>query len=373
MTQVKFLDLTRSASELKPQVITLFEEIIDSQSFVMGKHVQELEEKLQTWIGIHHCIACSSGTDALTLALRSLNIGPGDEVITPAFSFIASTTSIMFLGAKPVFVDIEPDTFNLDISATADAITSKTKVILPVHLFGQAANMGPLMELADQSHLKVLEDFAQSLGATCTLPSGEIKQVGTIGDIGATSFYPTKNLGGAGDGGMITTRFNDLAETLKTLRIHGAKKQYSHEILGTNSRMDALQAAYLKVKLSYLTGYIEKRRQIAQFYLENLKGLDGLTLPVVRSGNQHVWNQFVVRLKNRDLVQQKLLEKGIHTMVYYPKPIVHQPVVRSYVTSHQSWPESEKASKEVLALPIYPELTSKELEAVVEALAVILS
>ena len=293
-----------------------------------------------------------------------MDIGHGDEVITPAFSFFASTSSILLVGAKPVFVDVDPKTFNINPSLIEKAITSKTKAIMPVHLFGQCADMDPILAIAKKHKIRVIEDFAQTIGAT-----HKGKYAGAIGDIGSTSFYPTKNLGGAGEGGMITTNDDALAEKVKLIRVHGMPRRYVHDILGTNSRLNALQVAYLAVKLPHLRTWMQKRSDNAQAYLKELRPLTdkGLVLPTLGESNTHVWNQFVIRVPNRDAIQKAMADEGVPTEIYYPFTIPEQKVLRPFA-SEKGWVESESASRSVLALPIFPELKKEEQQMVIAAL-----
>lgn len=359
-----FFDLTRQFAEIKPAVMKVFEELLDKQHLILGDATAKFEADVAKWIGVKHAVTMASGTDALIVGLKALGVGPGDEVITPAYSFFASSSSIILAGAKPVLVDIEPDTYNIDPRKIEAAITPQTRAIMPVHLYGQCADMGAILEIAKKHNIPVLEDYAQSIGATY-----QGQQAGTMGTLGSTSFYPTKNLGGAGDGGLVTTNDDALADRLKLLRAHGMRVRYQHEILGTNSRLDALQCAYLHVKLPLLYGYMNRRRQIAERYLAELKPLEarGLVLPVTRHQNKHVWNQFIIRVPNRDQVRKNLQEMGIPTEIYYPFTVAHQPPLRPFC-AETGWAVSEASALTSLALPIFPELKDSEQTLVIDAL-----
>lgn len=362
--QFPFFDVSRQFGPLKSQVLEKFAELLEKQSFVLGETVTRFEKDMAEWIGVKHAITVANGTDSLTVAIRALGIGHGDEVITTPFSFFASTGSIMLNGATPIFVDIEPKTYNIDPALIEKAITKKTKAILPVHLYGQCADMDAILAIAKKHNLFVIEDFAQSIGATY-----KGKQAGTMGNVGCTSFYPTKNLGGAGEGGLISTNDDQLAEKIKMIRVHGSGRRYIHEVLGTNSRMNALQVAYLQVKLPHLKSWMASRQKIADRYMSELRPLTdrGLVLPTIQEGRNHVWNQFVVRVPHREELQKKLLALGVPTDVYYPLTIPQQKVLRG-VSAETGWLEAEKAAKVVMALPIFPELKKEEQDLVIQAL-----
>ena len=338
--------------------------VLDDQQYILGPHVETFEKNVVQWLGEDNlnAMGVSDGTNALILSLRALGIGAGDEVITPAFSFISSATCILLCGARPRFVDICQDTFSMDPSCVKAAINNKTRAILPVHLFGHAANMKEIKQLAQEHDLFVVEDYAQSFGART--PEGV---VGTLGDINATSFYPTKNLGGAGDGGMITTSCEELARKVQALRCHGATDHpYIPTLLGTNSRLDALQAAYLSVRLNYLTADMKKREKIAQAYTQGLSHLSPIILPCQKEGYQHVWNQYTVRIpEKRDFIANKMAERGVPTRIYYPVLLCDLPTMLPF-KSDETYPESKQATKDVLSLPIYPGLTEKECDYVLD-------
>ncbi len=361
-----FFDVSRQFGPMKAEVMEKFGDLVERQAFILGDTVTKFEKDLASWIQVKHAITISNGTEALVVALRALGVGAGDEVITTPFSFFASTGCILLVGAKPVFVDIDPKTYNINPALIEKAITKKTKCILPVHLYGQCADMDPILEIAKRHKLSVLEDFAQSIGAEY-----KGRQAGTMGDIGATSFYPTKNLGGAGEGGGVTTNSDELAQRVKDIRVHGSPKRYVHDILGTNARLNTLQVAYLQTKLPRLRTWMESRNRLANRYLTELRPLTdkGLVLPMTANSCTHVWNQFIVRVSNRDQVQKALADQGVPSEVYYPMTIPQQKVLRN-ICNAEGWPESERAAKEVMALPIFPELKAEEQGLVIEALKV---
>jgi len=359
-----FLDLKAQFQGIRDEVMAAIAGTMQSQRFILGPEVQHLESEIAEYVGCDFAVGCASGSDALLLALMALRIGPGDEVITTPFTFVATAGAIVRLGATPVFVDIDPATYNLDPAKLTDAITHKTKAILPVHLFGLSADMPAIMKLANEHGIPVIEDAAQALGATCCG-----NKIGSIGAVGCFSFFPSKNLGAAGDGGMMTTNDPELADRLRLLRIHGSKKKYHCEVMGINSRLDALQAAILRVKLRYLESWTRRRRENADRY-RALFAEAGLTarvvLPVESDKMHHVYNQFVIRAPERDQLRQHLLESGIPTEIYYPEPLHLQPAF-SHLGS--KLPQSEAASLEVLALPVYPELTEAQQNSVVAGIA----
>jgi dTDP-4-amino-4,6-dideoxygalactose transaminase len=340
---------------------------MDSQHFILGPEVEQLEKEIEAFIGSNFAVSCASGSDALVLALMALGVQHGDEVITTPFTFGATAGAIARLGARPVFADIDPETFNLDAAAVAKAITSRTKAIIPVHLFGLVADMEAIMAAAAAHGIAVVEDAAQSLGA-----SYKARQAGTLGAAGCFSFFPSKNLGGAGDGGLVTTPSGDRAALLKALRIHGALKKYEYQVLGINSRLDAIQAAILRVKLPHLKRWTELRRENARRYDRLFRDHDLLTrvqLPVESEGCIHVYNQFSIRVKKRDMLRKHLQACGVPTEIYYPSPLHLQPAYAFLGYSKGDFPNAESACKEVLSLPIYPELTADHLETVVAAIA----
>lgn len=402
---VPLLDLKRQFAAIREDVRTRLDEVIEEQSFILGPPVEELETAIADFVGVEHAVGLASGTDALLLPLKTLALRPGDEVITSAFTFFACAGAIHNAGGRPVFVDIEPDTFNLDPARVERAITARTRAIIPVHLFGQMADMAPLRELADRHGLLLLEDAAQAIGARqrqragSDVPSGlerqppskvrqgmggvpapgsgagqrdsrEWRGVGTLGHCAAISFFPSKNLGAFGDAGMVVTRDAELAARLRRLRVHGEFQKYLHEEVGTNARLDALQAAVLLAKLPHLAAWTAARRAHATWYNERLGALEAagyVRRPVVRPENECVYNQYTLRARERDRLRDHLVACGIGCAVYYPIPLHLQPCFRYLEYGAGDFPESERAAAEVISLPVFPELTEAEREEVAAA------
>jgi dTDP-4-amino-4,6-dideoxygalactose transaminase len=341
--------------------------VCDSQRFIGGPEIDALEREVAAFIGVTHAIGVSSGTDALLVALMALGIGPGDEVITPTFSFFATAGSVVRLGAVPRLVDIDPATFNIDVAALGRAVTPRTRAILPVHLFGLCADMDPIFDLAQSAGIPVVEDAAQAIGSTY-----KGRAAGTMGTIGCFSFFPSKNLGAFGDAGLVTTNDDRLADEIRLLRNHGAERRYFHKRVGGNFRLDAIQAAVLRVKLPHLTRWTDMRRANAARYdrLFREHGLAGrVVLPARPPDREHIFNQYVVRLSDRDRVRTDLERAGIGTEVYYPVPFHLQECCSSLGHRPGAFPAAEAASRDVLAVPIYGELTEAQQRAVVAALA----
>jgi dTDP-4-amino-4,6-dideoxygalactose transaminase len=362
-----FLDLKAEYATMKGDIRAAVDKVLESQQFIMGPEVKQLEAKIAAFIGSGFAIACASGSDALLLALMALGVDSGDEVITPPFTFVATAGSIARLKAKPVFVDIDRETYNLDPTLLEAAITSRTKAIMPVHLFGLPAEMGKINEIARAQRVPVIEDAAQSIGARY-----RDQYVGNIGAYGCFSFFPSKNLGGAGDGGMITTNDPELAERISVLRDHGSRKKYHYDLLGMNSRLDSLQAAILLVKLKHLAAMSQARRRNAERYRELFRqaGLDKLiALPVEPAGMHHVYNQFVIRTPARDQLREHLRNGGIPTEIYYPSPLHLQPAFADLAYRAGDFPQSEEASQHVLALPVFPQMTEQQQKMVVDGMA----
>jgi dTDP-4-amino-4,6-dideoxygalactose transaminase len=365
--QFPFLDLKAQYETIRCEVLAAVESVMESQHFILGPEVDRLEQEIAAFTGAHFAIACASGSDALLLSLMALGVGSDDEVITTPFTFGATAGAIARLGARPVFVDIETNGFNLDAEALEQAVTPKTKAIIPVHLFGLVAEMDRVVAAAAQCGAAVIEDAAQSLGA-----SYKGRQAGTLGAAGCFSFFPSKNLGGCGDGGLITTDRADLARLLRALRVHGATQKYQYQMLGINSRLDALQAAILRVKLPHLARWTDARRQNARQYVRLFQEYDLLEmvqLPVEAEDRTHVYNQFSIRAKKRDALRQHLQSRGVPTEIYYPGPLHLQPAYMYLGYREGNFPNAEAACREVLALPIYPELSTDQLETVVSAIA----
>jgi dTDP-4-amino-4,6-dideoxygalactose transaminase len=363
MMKVPLLDLKAQYAAIRSEIREAMDRVCESQHFILGPEVTALEEELAAFCGTRFAVGVSSGTDALLAALMAIGTKTGDEVITTPYSFFATAGVIARLGARPVFVDIDPKTFNLEGSGIKAKITSRTKAILPVHLFGRCAHMEPIMAVAKKNGIRVIEDAAQAIGAQ----DKRGRQAGTIGDIGCFSFFPSKNLGAFGDGGMVVTNDGGLAETLKVLRVHGGKPKYRHRIVGGNFRLDALQAAILRVKLKYLSKWTEARRNNAtryRFLFEEMGLSKYASAPEDFPG--HIYNQFVVRFPDRDRLQGFLKEKGVETEVYYPVPLHLQDCFREFGYRSGNFPHAENAARESLAFPIYPELTEEQQRYVVE-------
>ena len=367
MTTQPFLDLKAQFATIREEVFEAVRRTLESQHFILGPEVTELEHELAAVTQCKFAIACASGTDALILALRALGIGAGDEVVTTPFTFVASAGSIAQVGATPVFVDIDPQTFNIDPLQVEKALTPRTKAIMPVHLFGLTAAMEEINTIARRHGIPVVEDAAQAIGAQY-----HGRPAGSLGLVGCFSFFPSKNLGAAGDGGLITTNDALLADRLKLLHLHGARQRYEYEILGMNSRLDALQAAILRVKLRHLDEWNSRRRRNASRYRQFFQELglaDRAIMPLEPDHVSHVYNQFTIRVSERDGLREKLRGEGIPNEIYYPIPLHLQKAFDYLGYKHGDFPESERASNEVLSLPIYPELTENQQHAVVASIA----
>jgi len=362
VTSVPLLDLKRQYASIKTEIDEAIAKVVTHAQFILGPEVKTFEESVASYCKTKFAIGVASGTDALLISLRACGVGTGDEVIIPTFSFFATAGVVHNLGAKPVFVDINPETYNLDPDLIQEKITKKTKVIMPVHLFGQTCDMDPILDLAKKYNLKVVEDAAQALGAEY-----KSKKAGSLGDLGCFSFFPSKNLGGMGDGGMVVTSNPELAEKIKLLRTHGAKQKYYHDIVGYNSRLDTLQAAVLNVKLKYLDSWSKKRRENAQVYNQQLKGLE-ITLPKAESFNYHIYNQYTIAVKNRDELKDILKQKGIGCEVYYPVPLHLQECFSYLGYKKGSCTISEMKASDVISLPVFPELTEAEQNYVISAI-----
>jgi len=364
---ISFFDLQAQFATIRREILQAVESVLESQHFILGQQVELFEQDAAKYVGAPFAVGCASGTDALYLALCAQGIGPGDEVIATPFTFVATAGSIARTGAKPVFVDILPDTFNINPALIEQAVTPNTRAIIPVHLFGLSAEMDPIMSIARKHSLAVIEDAAQAIGSTY-----HGKQIGSIGDFGCFSFFPSKNLGCAGDGGMVTTVHKPMADKLNLLRAHGTKKKYHSEIIGMNSRLDALQAAILRVKIKYLDAWTKGRVEHAALYsqlFDQYGLLDFVTAPQAPLGFGHVYNQYVIRCEKRDGLRDYLQEHGVPTAVYYPEPLHTQPAFDYLKYAEGSMPESEKACTDTLALPIYPELPPEDQERVVQTIS----
>jgi dTDP-4-amino-4,6-dideoxygalactose transaminase len=348
------VDLKNQYLKIKDEIDSAIHEVIDSTQFIQGKTLGEFENDCAGYLQSKYAIGCASGTDALQIAMMAIGIKPGDEIITTPFTFVATTETIALLGAVPVYIDIEPKTYNIDVNKIEERITSKTKAIMPVHLYGQPAEMDKIMEIAKKHNLKVIEDSAQAFGAVY-----KDKKVCSMGDIGCISFFPSKNLGAFGDAGMITTNDESLAKKIKIITSHGSSKKYYHETLGVNSRLDTIQAAILKVKLKYIDDYHQARITAAGKYNEGLKNYT--TVPYVLPYVKHIFHQYSIRVKERDNMQKYLAENGIPAMIYYPVPLHLQEAYR-YNYKQGDFPITEEITKDILSLPMHTELTDEQIE-----------
>lgn len=368
--KVPLLDLSSQYKKVRKEVLEVVKEVCDSQHYVLGKNVSGLESEIAAYCGTKYAIGVASGTDAILLSLMAAGVSAGDKVVTSSFTFFATVGSIVRLGAVPVFADIDPRTFNIDPDNLENLIKSNSKgikAVMPIHLYGQCADMAPINELARKYGLAVIEDAAQSIGAEY-----RGRRAGSMGSYGCFSFYPTKNLGGMGDGGMITTNNKRIAEVLGMLRVHGSRKRYYHDILGTNSRLDELQAAVLRVKLKHLDGWTKERIVNARRYdaLFEKSGLDKFVqTPYIHNDNRSVYNQYVIRVKKRDALRKYLANAGIGSEVYYPVPMHQQKCFKGLGYGRGSLPVTEKAAREVLALPIYAELKPAQQRHVVDTIS----
>ena len=360
--KIQMVDVVGQYQKIKGEVDAAIHRVLDSGQFIMGKEVGELEKHIASYLGVPHAVACASGTDALQIAMMAMEIGPGDEVITTPFTFVATAETIGLLGAKPVYVDIDPRTFNLDPSRIAAVITPRTRAIIPVHLYGQPAEMEPIMAIARQHGLKVIEDSAQALGA-----SYHGAKVCAIGDVGCISFFPSKNLGAFGDGGMIVTHDEQLAGRMRMVAAHGSRIRYYHEVLGVNSRLDTLQAAILLVKARHLDAWNAERRRAADRYTALLAGTP-VTLPFVAPGREHIFHQYTVRAPRRDDLAARLKERGIPHAIYYPVPLHLQKAFAMSGGKPGDFPVTEQAAREVISLPMHSELTEEQQRTIAQAI-----
>jgi dTDP-4-amino-4,6-dideoxygalactose transaminase len=358
------LDLGAQYAAIRDEIHQALDRVLASQHFILGEEVKALESEIAQFCSRNFGVGVASGTDALILALRAAGIRPGDEVIVPSFTFIATADAVSLLGGVPVFVDIQPDTFCIDPGKTVDRITPRTKAVIPVHLYGQAADMDPILEICRQHGLKVIEDNAQAIGATY-----KGRKTGSIGDMGCLSFFPSKNLGAYGDAGMIVTDSEETAQRLRALRAHGGREKYISYEQGWNSRLDEMQAAILRVKLRYLEGWNERRRSRAAVYDRLLSRYPVIQCPEVASWGQHVFHQYTIRTSKRDRVKKALTDYNIGSSVYYPVPIHLQRIYQHLGYKPGDLPVTEQAASEVLSLPIYPELTDEQIEIIVDLIA----
>lgn len=364
--KVPMLDLSEQYQSLKKEILASLEDVMENTQFILGPNVKKLERDVAEYSNVKFGVGVANGSDALHISLVACGVQPGDEVIVPSFTFFATAGAVARIGATPVFVDIDPLTFNIDPQKIKAAITDKTKAIIPVHLYGQMADMDEIMEIANQHNLSVVEDAAQAIGAEY-----KGKKPGELGTTCCFSFFPTKNLGGYGDGGMIVTNNEDLAEKMSVIRVHGSKPKYYHHVLGYNSRLDEMQAAILNVKLPHLNDWSKQRRDKADYYtgLLNEKLGDKVKTPFIKEDHYHIFHQYTIRVEKRDELQQYLRENGVATMVYYPKPLHLQPVFSELGYKEGDLPVTEKACEEALSLPMFPELKPEQQEYVVSKIA----
>ncbi|CUT00216.1 DegT/DnrJ/EryC1/StrS family aminotransferase [Candidatus Kryptobacter tengchongensis] len=361
--EVPIFTPVRQYMNLKEEIDLAIQKILSKGNFILGDEVREFEESVAQYLGVKHAIGVASGTDALQIALMAIGLKPGDEVITTPFTFVATAEAIVLLGGKPVYVDIDERTYNLNPDLIEEKITEKTKAIIPVHLYGQPAEMDKILDIARKYNLYVIEDSAQAFGSEY-----KGRKVCTFGDIACISFFPTKNLGAFGDAGMITTNNDELAEKIKMIRVHGSKIKYNHEIIGFNSRLDTIQAGILLVKLKYLDIWNERRIEIAKRYNGAFKDVGDIVIPYSEPYNKHIYHQYTIRTKHRDELAQFLKEKGIQTAVHYPIPLHLQRAFSNLGYKQGDFPISERCSKEVLSLPMFPELKDEEIDYVIESI-----
>ena len=361
---VPLLDLKAQYATIRDSVINAMAKVIDEQAFILGEPVERLEREVAQLSHTHHAIGVANGTDALLLSLRALNVGRGDEVITTPFTFFATAGAVHNVGARPVFVDIEPDTFNISTEAIAAALNPSTKAIIPVDLFGQMAPIEEIIEIA--SGVPVIEDAAQAIGARRKVDEKWV-MAGEAATVGTFSFFPSKNLGGFGDGGMVVTQNDEIAKRVRRLRVHGGMKTYYHEEVGFNSRLDSLQAAVLAAKMPSLASWSTARRKNAAYYNAAFADLDDVRTPTIDPANESIYNQYTLRVAKRDALQAHLKDRGIGTAVYYPLSLHLQPCFEYLGYKRGAFPESEKASQEAISLPIYPELVQSQLDEVIDA------
>jgi len=365
---IKMVDLHAQYLRIKPQIDEAIFNVLESTAFIQGDEVREFASHLSEYIGGAHVITCANGTDALQIAMMALELKPGDEVLLPVHTYVATAEVIALLGLTPVFVDVDKQTFNIDINQIEDRITSRTRAIVPVHLYGQCADMENILSIASKHNLYVIEDSAQALSAEYIFKNGKKKKAGTMGTIGTTSFFPSKNLGCFGDGGAIFTDDKILAGKIKMIANHGQKIKYYHDLVGVNSRLDTLQAAILDVKLRYLPEYTMKRNEVAEFYDKELSNVSSIKIPYRSSDSTHVFHQYTLLVERRDELKFFLEREGIPTMIYYPIPLHLQNAYRLPDQSQGSFPVTEKLSQEVLSLPIHTEMKEEELKHIVQSI-----
>ena len=371
MKSIKMVDLKGQYLRIKSEIDSVIQSVIESTAFINGPSVNDFAGALGDYMDIAHVVPCANGTDALQIALMGLGLEPGDEVILPVHTYVATAEVIALLRLEPVFVDVFPDTFTIDTDQIEEKITNKTKAIVPVHLYGQCADMERIMQMAEKYNLFVIEDTAQAIGAEYTFSDGTVKKAGTIGQVGTTSFFPSKNLGCFGDGGAMFVNDEKLAKRCRMIANHGQSKKYHHDMIGCNSRLDTLQAAILKVKLKYLDDYARRRNEVANYYDHALKDIEWITIPHRFPKSTHVFHQYTIKMDegiNRDKLQDYLKERGIPTMIYYPVPLHWQKAYRKEGFGEGSFPVTEKLSRTVLSLPVHTEMEEEQLEYICDTL-----
>lgn len=363
------VDLKGQYNKIKPEIDQAIISCIESTSFINGPTVKEFQHNLEEYLNVKHVIPCANGTDSLQIAMMALGLKAGDEVICPAFTYVATAEVIGLLGLTPVMVDVDPNTFNITPLEIEKAITSKTKAVVPVHLYGQSCDMEPIMQLATKHNLYVIEDNAQAIGADYTFSDGKVSKTGTIGHIGSTSFFPSKNLGCFGDGGALMTNDDELAIKIRMIANHGQEKKYHHKVLGCNSRLDTIQAAILNIKLKYLDSYSRSRSQMASFYDSAFGNIDQLEIPERQFNSSHVFHQYTLKVKNgrRDELQKHLSQKGIPSMIYYPLPLYKQEAFQQYVSAEFRLSTSETLCEQVLSLPIHTEINMDHMDYIISS------
>ncbi|SHM02377.1 dTDP-4-amino-4,6-dideoxygalactose transaminase [Chitinophaga jiangningensis] len=369
MVPIQMVDLKRQYNKIKPQVDAAIQEVLESSAFINGGAVQQFSQELQQYLDVKHVIPCANGTDALQIAMMALGLEPGDEVITPSFTFIATAEVIALLRLKPVFVDIDPKTYCLDVAQIEKAITPKTKAIVPVHLYGHVADMEPMMEVAKKHNLYVIEDNAQAIGADYTFKDGSKKKAGTIGHIGCTSFFPSKNLGCYGDGGAIFTNDDAIAAQIRMVANHGQSARYYHDVVGVNSRLDTVQAAVLRIKLPLLDEYIKARRAVADAYDAAFADVPQIVTPYRAANSYHVFHQYTLQLEGADrlALQQYLAEKQVPAMIYYPVPAHRQKMFAAFGGAAFDLPVTDALTHKVISLPIHTEMDADQLDHIIQS------
>ncbi|NUM50107.1 MAG: DegT/DnrJ/EryC1/StrS family aminotransferase [Flavobacteriales bacterium] len=369
MNEIRMVDLSTQYKKMKSEIDSAIHNVLDSTAFIKGPEVKKFEEELATYLNVKHVIGCANGTDALQIAMMALNLKPGDEVITASFTYVATAEAIALLKLTPVLVDVYPNTFTIDVEAVEKAITPKTKAIVPVHLFGQAADMEPLMNLAKKHNLFIIEDVAQAIGCDYTFSNGKKVKTGTIGDIGCTSFFPSKNLGCYGDGGALFTNDDTLAEKIKMIANHGQSVQYYHDEIGVNSRLDSIQAAILRIKLKQLDAYAEARNHAAAYYDSAFVKHLNITIPARFSKSNHVFHQYTLKIEgaSRDELRNYLQSKNIPAMIYYPVPLHMQKAYSNNRYKPGDFPVTEQLCKSVISLPMHTELNEEQLNIITQS------